>query len=201
MFTKIEVLDLLGHGETIANVASMFNVNESTIRSIKKSEDKIRSSVKSSISSEFTHIKNFRSEAILKTERALIIWIEEMSVKGIPLTGDTIRDKAKLLYEFYTNEQQTADSSAAATPTKSFVASKGWLHKFLKRSGFHNVEFKGRSAPIDRSASEKFQEVLTEFINEGGHLPDHILNTDPGPKWRKISRRTYRRCSNNDDLN
>lgn len=45
--TKIQILNRIQNQERIADVARHFKLNESTIRTIKKNEDKIRNSVSS----------------------------------------------------------------------------------------------------------------------------------------------------------
>ncbi|KAL4720183.1 hypothetical protein ACJJTC_014404, partial [Scirpophaga incertulas] len=85
---KIEMLDRLRLGESFASISRSFNVNESTVRSIKKSEDKIRSSVASTSLS----AKIVRDPAIEKMEVGLSLWIEDRNQKRVPLSGPLIRD-------------------------------------------------------------------------------------------------------------
>lgn len=94
---KIEMLDRLRLGESFASISRSFNVNESTVRSIKKSEDKIRSSVASTSLS----AKIVRDPAIEKMEVALSLWIEDRNQKRVPLSGPLIREKAKRLYAHF----------------------------------------------------------------------------------------------------
>ena len=63
--------------ESFASISRSFNVNESTVRSIKKSEDKIRSSLASTSLS----AKIVREPAIEKMEVALALWIEDRNQK------------------------------------------------------------------------------------------------------------------------
>ena len=64
---EIEMLDRLRLGESFASISRSFNVNKSTVRSVKKSEDKIRLSVAStSLSAKIVH-----DPAIEKMEGAL----------------------------------------------------------------------------------------------------------------------------------
>ena len=79
---KIEMLDSLGLGESFASISRSFNVNESTVRSIKKSEEKIRSSFE-------------------KMEVALALWIRDRNQKRVPLSGPMVWEKAKRLYRHF----------------------------------------------------------------------------------------------------
>lgn len=94
---KIEMLDRLRLGVSIASISRSFNVNESTVRSIKKSQDKIRSSVASTSLS----AKIVRDPAIEKMEVALSLWIEDRNQKRVPLSGAMVREKAKRLYAHF----------------------------------------------------------------------------------------------------
>ncbi|GBP89339.1 Tigger transposable element-derived protein 1 [Eumeta japonica] len=91
------MLDRLRLGESFASISRLFNVNESTVRSIKKSEDKIRSSVASTSLS----AKIVRDPAIEKMEVALSLWIEDRNQKRVPLSGPMVREKAKRLYAHF----------------------------------------------------------------------------------------------------
>ena len=92
---KIEMLDRLRLGESFASISRSFNISESTVRSIKKSEDKIRSSVVlTSLSAKIVH-----DPAIEKMEVALSLWVEDRKQTRVPLSGPTVREKAKRLYE------------------------------------------------------------------------------------------------------
>ena len=94
---KIEMLDDLRLGESFASISRSFNVNESTVRSIKKSEDKIRSSLASTSLS----AKMVREPAIEKMEVALALWIEDRNHKRVPLSGPMVREKEKRLYAHF----------------------------------------------------------------------------------------------------
>uniref|UniRef100_A0ABD2XK06 HTH psq-type domain-containing protein n=1 Tax=Trichogramma kaykai TaxID=54128 RepID=A0ABD2XK06_9HYME len=91
---KIKILDALKEGEKVAFLARRFNVNESTIRSIRNNESKIRESAKS-LGKHAENCKISRSPLMEKMEDMLIIWLQDLMHKKIPIGGDIIREQAK----------------------------------------------------------------------------------------------------------
>ena len=80
---KIKVLDRIYAGEKVASIAKTLQRNESTIRSIKSNEVKMRTAV---IDGRQHKQKRLGSALIDKMECALMIWINEMDSKGVPLS-------------------------------------------------------------------------------------------------------------------
>jgi len=74
---KIEILDKIKRGDTVASLARKYEMNESSVREIRKNEVTIRHSVMESapISSKTCFIT--RDVMVEKTEKALNIWIED----------------------------------------------------------------------------------------------------------------------------
>ena len=113
---KIKVLDMLVRGDSAVSVGKHFNVNESTIRSIKKNEENIRKSVSRSSETGNKITGRVRDENLEK-ELALSIWIEDQTQKKNPLSTLIIKSKALKLFEYF-----KVDSTST---TSTFVASKG----------------------------------------------------------------------------
>ena len=179
---KLKILDLLKQGEIIAAVARKFEVNESTIRSIRKNEQKIRQSA-SKLGSQAKFIKISRDENIEKLEDMLLIWIQDLIHKKIPISTIIIREQAMIFFK-HLHEKN---------PTKEvFSASKGWFEKFKSRFSLHNVKFSGESAAADRVAAEAFIPLLKEAIEAKGYLPAQIFNCDEtGLFWKRMPNRTW----------
>ncbi|KAI9587332.1 hypothetical protein GQX74_003178 [Glossina fuscipes] len=96
LFRFLAVLPLNVQIEMLDRLRS-FNVIESTVRLIKKSEDKIRSSVAStSLSAKIVY-----DPVIEKMGVALSLWIEDRNQKRVPLSGPMVREKAKRLYAHF----------------------------------------------------------------------------------------------------
>ncbi|KAL7293042.1 hypothetical protein TKK_0013486 [Trichogramma kaykai] len=86
---KIKILDALKEGEKVAFLARRFNVNESTIRSIRNNESKIRESAKS-LGKHAENCKISRSPLMEKMEDMLIIWLQDLMHKKIPIESELL---------------------------------------------------------------------------------------------------------------
>lgn len=182
---KIKILDKLGSGSTAASVASEYGINESTVRYIKKAEDKIRSSVQAAAKSTLKAAYVSRRNPLLeKTEKLLSVWIEDQTQKNAPLSGLIIRNKAASIFEDLVDSQPLA--SASNSPEPSFQASRGWLENYKKRFNLHSLKLVGESASADHEAARIFPAELAAHIENKGYNPDQVFNADEtGLFWKK----------------
>lgn len=99
---KVKLLDMIKDGKKIVEVARHYDLNESTVRSIRKDEKNIRATATVSFNKEAKRVVTSRNKLIVKTESALAVWISDSRKKNIPLHSLVIREKAKQLYQpFY----------------------------------------------------------------------------------------------------
>lgn len=181
---KIKILDLLAKGEKIANIARKFGINESTVRSIRDNEKKIRDSVKN-LGAHSKTCKISRGQIIEKMEDMLIIWIQDLIHLKVPVSGEAIRHQAKIYYEHL-------KAKSIPQNEETFIASRGWFDRFKARFSLHNVSFSGESASADKTAARKFPEIIRNVINEKGYTTAQIFNCDEtGLFWKKMPKRTY----------
>lgn len=117
--TKLNIIQRLENGETAASLGRFYNVNESSIRTIKKNAERIRNSVAQSCSSAAKKIVRVRNPLLEKIEKMLAIWVEDQNKKRMTVNSRIIRTKALKLYEHL--QQRHRDSSSA----EPFAASKG----------------------------------------------------------------------------
>ena len=88
----------------MAAVGRKFNVNESTIRTIRTNKDNIRKSG-SDLGTQAKFNKVVRNENLLKMEDLLVIWIQDVIYKRILLDSKSIRQQAIDFYNhFYIEE-------------------------------------------------------------------------------------------------
>ncbi|UYV64091.1 hypothetical protein LAZ67_2006550 [Cordylochernes scorpioides] len=124
-----------------------------------------------------------------KTETALVIWIEDLTQKRIPLDGHLIKMKA---LKFYKELKESEPSTSSRESNPQFSASTGWLTGFIKRHSFHNLKIKGEVASADEEAARKYPEKLAKIIKDGGYCAHQIFNADEtGLFWKKMPTRTY----------
>lgn len=156
---KVKILDRLVRGEGSSAVARDYGLNESTVRTMKKNEERIRASAAANFLARSGGINcaniaqtSFytRDSIIERMEESLNEWIEQQNLAKIPIDGSQIREKARQIYEFFKLQDEMNDSDNSATPKTAstitnarrrqlshFVASKGWLAKFKSRYGLH----------------------------------------------------------------
>lgn len=131
---KLKILNLLKDGERVSIIARRFNVNESTVRTIRANEDKIRESAKI-LGKHAEHTMRARCNLVEKSEEMLIIWIQDLMHKKIPISTAAVRDQATVFHS-YLNEKYDKK--------EIFNASKGWFERFKKRFSLHNIKFTGK---------------------------------------------------------
>lgn len=165
---KIHILDLLKSGKKISHVAKFLDLNEATIRTIQKNEQKIRASVAAGCSLSASMMARQRAPIIEKMEKVLCVWINESSSRRIPLDAYIIKQTA---VKIYNHLKENGESSAKS----DFVASKGWFDRFKRRfslryRGKARWKIKGTSAATNYKADEtclnEAQKVLEELGND-----------------------------------
>ena len=88
--TKIEVLKFLDNGDKVSTLAKRYNVNESTVRSIRDKAKQIRETA-ANLGAQVKVTKIARkNNNILMMEDLLNVWIQDMIRKKIPFSGATI---------------------------------------------------------------------------------------------------------------
>ncbi|GFV99030.1 tigger transposable element-derived protein 1 [Trichonephila clavipes] len=179
---------LLEKGEGSTAIGKHFNLGESTVRAIKKNEAAIRKSVISGTKLSTKFASYTRDVLLERTERAIVIWIEEQVQRRIPVSGYLIQEKA---LQFYKSMKQSEPSTSTSQARKEFSASKGWLTRFLKRNALHNIKITGESATADEGAAKIFPEELAKIIEDGDYSADQVFNADEtGLYWKKLPKRT-----------
>ncbi|XP_058789583.1 tigger transposable element-derived protein 1-like [Phymastichus coffea] len=179
---KLKILNLIRDGEKIACIVKIFSVNESTIRSIRTNENKIRSSSEI-LGQHATSVKVVQRNTLEKTEEMLLIWLQDLIHKKIPVSTAAIRDQA-IQYHNYLNTKYERNDK--------FNASKGWFENFKTRYSLHSLKFSDESASADHEAARHFPPILQETISEKKYVLDQIFNCDEtGLFWKRMPNRTW----------
>jgi hypothetical protein len=154
---KLDIIERLERGQTAASLGRLYNVNESSIRTIKKSAEKIRSSIAHSCSPAAKKSLRLRNPLLEKMEMMLVTWLEDQKEKKMTVNTTTIRAKALKLYK----ELQQEDGGPSAT--EPFLASKGWFEKFKKRQNLYITKLKDEGTNDIHSTTSHFSfEMKTE---------------------------------------
>lgn len=201
---KVLLLDMLNECGSYAAVGRHYGINESTVRYIKKEEMKIRATAKVTSSKMAKRLVTPRNQFIVKTEAALAIWIQDCRKKNISLDSNTIRTKAKVLYDHMAKkrdgpeglkkeEDVDDDESQPSTSTGShtnsgFCASKGWLEKFQKRYGLKSGSFCEKADSVDEDSAEHYvSHTFSQLIREGGYHLEQVFNmAETGLFWKRL---------------
>jgi len=189
---KIEILDSLAKGEGSTSVSKRFRLNESTIRTIKRMENSIRESVICGSKLTSATSSYCRDIVLEKMENVLVLWMDDLSQKRVPIDGNIIKQKALRIHTKIQEKDSSSSLQATKSKKKGFSASDGWLSGFLKRNGYHNVKIKGEIASANENAAKSFKPELLKIIVDGGYDPDQVFNADEtGLYWKKMPSRTY----------
>jgi len=79
-------------------MARLYGKNESSIREVMKNKEKIRASF--SVALQTTNVTAIaRDKVLMRVEKALNFWVEDMNRKRVPFDGDVLRQNALSLYE------------------------------------------------------------------------------------------------------
>lgn len=115
---KLEAVRLVENGSLLRNVAADYGVGISTVSDWVKSKSKLLQH-----SSKIPNRKTMKPAEYEKINEALFLWFTQQRVKGMPLSGPIIQEKAKILAEMLGEDG------------KDFTASSGWLDRFKNRYG------------------------------------------------------------------
>ncbi|XP_078043081.1 putative CENPB DNA-binding domain-containing protein 1 isoform X2 [Augochlora pura] len=84
---KVKIWDRLLKGEKASHIEKSLNLNEATVRTIKKNDKEIRSTVAAGSSTSAKYAARPQAPIIEKMEKTLSIWINDSCQKRIPLDG------------------------------------------------------------------------------------------------------------------
>ncbi|XP_023609182.1 tigger transposable element-derived protein 1-like [Myotis lucifugus] len=157
---KVKILDLIRkEKKSYAEVAKIYSKNESSIREIVKKEREIRASF--AVAPQTAKVTaTVRDNGLVKMEKALSLWVEDMNRKCVPVDGSMLRQKALSLYK------DLSEGSSERRDTKPFTASKGWLHRFRNRFGLRNVGAPAGAAPAVEEAAATSPTEVKELIQQ-----------------------------------
>ncbi|XP_071328990.1 tigger transposable element-derived protein 1-like [Trachinotus anak] len=202
---KVKLLDMLKEGRSYAAVGRHYGINESSVRSIKKEENNIRTTAAISFNKDAKRVATVHNKTMVRMESALALWINDCRKKNITLDTNVICTKARTLYQTFADsddihdreEEEDADtgpsSSAVHAVPSAFNASKGWFEKFKKRFGLKNVSLHGEIASANTAGAEAFiNNKFKAIIEEGGYKPEQVFNMDEtGLFWKRMPSRTF----------
>lgn len=179
---KSKIIETLEKGEKAYRVARLYNLNESTIRTIRKNADAIKMAVKATIPSDSKMVKYARNTVMVKMEKLLIQWIEDNSKKHFGLDTRSIQTKALSIFTQLKKENGVGDEEVSL----SFVASNGWFDKFKKRYNLQNI-VGDAAANVDTEVTTEFVKYFKIFIENNGYSARQVFNaSDTALFWKRM---------------
>lgn len=139
------------------SLGRLYNVNESSVHTIRKSAEQIRSSIAHSCSPAAKKSLRVRNPLLEKMEMMLLTWMEDQKRKRMTVNTTAICAKALKLYK----ELQQEDGGPSAT--EPFMTSKGWFGKFEKWESLYITKLKVEGPnDVQSTTSDCSVEVKTE---------------------------------------
>lgn len=164
---KLNVLQRLDKGESVAKLASEIGVGITTIKDWRKNRKDLESFCLT-VEGEKA-VKNRRTLKKPKLEvldDAVWVWFCQERCKGTPLSGPIIKEKA-----FQLHKKLGGDESDS-------TASEGWLHRWKNRHGVRQVCISGEKLSADDDASREFIEKFDKIISENDLSANQLYNVD-----------------------
>ncbi|XP_054720129.1 jerky protein homolog [Uloborus diversus] len=168
---KIDIIRRLERGESRNSIKIRYNIGSSTIYDIKKQKEKLEQFLADSESSEWFDVRcNVKKPKHAELDSVLYKWFRGKRDEGLPITGPTIIEKAKMIHtEFGFNDDCTF--------------SDGWLRNFRVRHGITKYDMSG--APRDPGAneiqfdiSESYGDIFADLIKQYNLTAHQIYNAD-----------------------
>lgn len=150
---KGQVIDKVECGMKVVNVASSFQVNESTIRTILSNKEKIRQSLKAAAGDTSKVVKRASDQMLIKVDKLLALYVRRQEKAGISVSRETCCIKARKLHD------EVSKRMGVPLPGQ-FKASKAWVHAFFKRHGFSHKKAQGEQQRVKLAAAAAAAHIL-----------------------------------------
>lgn len=154
---KLKVIEAVeaGGNKKKQDIAAEFNIPVSTLSTILKNKEKIRSSL-------WLAVKRHRNPEFPDIEKCIYKWFVNCRGKNIPISGLLIRDKASQF--------------AKTLGHNEFSASVGWLGNFKKRHGICFKTICGETKDVDDGTCNSWKDNLPSIVES--YVPRDIFNAD-----------------------
>lgn len=164
---KMKILDQLSKGLSATKIAKEYNVNESTIRHMRKQEATIRVAAHSMTSKIASGSKRNRNLQMSKMEACLNIWLDDVRAKRLPISHLKVKSKALKLYDLI-GKQELYEHLM-------FAASNGWFERFKRKYELYELTPQDDRAP---SSEVELRTTTKTAMSEGNISNDQIFVVD-----------------------
>lgn len=129
---KQQIIENREKGVKVSKLAQMYNRSTSTICSILKEKNMLKTLT---ASKGLSRRSEKRADVLNEVERLLLIWINQQRSKTGHLTQNVICEEAKRIYK----DILERTPSTAARPKSVFKASNGWFQRFKQRTEIDSI--------------------------------------------------------------
>ncbi|XP_039448176.1 tigger transposable element-derived protein 1-like isoform X1 [Culex pipiens pallens] len=171
---KFGIVNRLAAGEGSSRIARDHDVAESAVRRIGKQQATIRAAVETLGKKGAEAALKQRNLRLYKMESCLLVWLEDMRAKRLPVWSTKICAKAVQIYE--------AIGELGYEDSAEFLASFGWFTRFRKKYGLAEVRpHADRVPPIE----VEFLASVKNMIRDGGFSREQIFMAERTTFWWK----------------
>ncbi|KAJ4426024.1 hypothetical protein ANN_27651 [Periplaneta americana] len=157
---KLRFLERIQNGEDAACVAREIGVTASAISKWKKHQTRI---AKLCSSTKDNKRQNLASPRVFKWDAELFTWFKQERDQGTPLSGPMIQEKA-------------IDLNRLNGGDPGFVASIGWLSRWKRKFGIHQLVMSGDKLSCDRNAAEHYKSAFPNLVQTLDISAEQIYN-------------------------
>ncbi|XP_066474732.1 tigger transposable element-derived protein 1-like [Tiliqua scincoides] len=184
---KLEIIRRSKSGERPSEIARIFHLPPTSVHTILKNAKQIETKGRHALKLSEVKITRLRSEVMERMERLLVLWLEDLYAKNVPVGLALIQQKAMSLY----GDLKKDLGEEEAAKEKPFKAARGWFYRFQKRHGFRNVKIQEEAARADMEAAESFLEELRKITEDGSYDPRQVFSVDEtGLYWKHMPSHT-----------
>ncbi|XP_071057066.1 tigger transposable element-derived protein 1-like [Onthophagus taurus] len=164
----------------VIELAKQYNKSTSTICTILKNKEKIKS-IDAAKGLTVNVSTKQRPRVMEEVEKLLLVWINEKQLAGDSISEGIVCEKAKMLHANLLKDMPDSSSDSA-----EFKASRGWFEKFKRRTRIHSIFRHGEAASADIISAEEFISEFKTLIETEQYIPQQVFNCDEtGLFWKK----------------
>ncbi|XP_066246428.1 jerky protein homolog [Euwallacea similis] len=149
---KVKIIDEVALGAGVTQLAKKYGVSKATICKIKRLKTEILRKSCNTVGG-LGKRKTLKNAKAPKMKNFLYKWFLKQREKHVPISGEIIKERAKLL-------------NAKLKEIEHFVASDGWLQRFKTRYGIRLLSISGEKLSAQPQLIQPFKEKLMKTIKE-----------------------------------
>ena len=181
---KKEIITKHKNGVRVSDLAAEYGRAKSTKFIIIKNKEVIKGA---DVAKEVSVISKQRPPILEEVEKLLLVYINEVQLRGDNISESFICKKASEIYDDLVKK-----NLGTSDDTFEFKAIRGWFEKFKNRSKIHKVIRHGEASSSKKEATKKFVVQFNDMVKKEGLLSQQVFNAgETDLFWKKMPNRTY----------